>query len=393
MKSLRHSCVLVTVAAAVLVPHASAHAAPSTTYGVGIPAGTALPTPTNDRQPIYVSTQGTDDGGKREYCLNGGSIYKYTCVWPSASKPLRNIQTAIDIAEAGDVILVRGGSYVEDLGYKAPAGTSTRPVNLWAYPGEKVYMRGHLNLRSAHHWTVRGFRFLDAANDKVGTVHFMGGYRWSFINNEVAGSDGYANVTVSPVPGEISNVPKYFVIAGNCIHDALGQYVHGQAHNLYLQTGKNTVRESGGTIHHNLFFNALEGSNIKVGPGGTLGDAASPYSLTITRNTMLTGATGMVFGRNAAYNTATYNIIGMARNQDAWDGGVKLWDLKYSSTNSYTNGIIRDYKYGLRTTGSSAPGFKISVVKPAPSLAYTGSLKYCTASFTDPTTKLYGHRS
>lgn len=76
---------------------------------------------------IYVSTTGDN--------RNSGS----------QSQPLRSIQRAIDIAQAGDTIYVRGGTYHEAL-LITKSGTAQRPLRLYAFPGELPVLDGRYNL-------------------------------------------------------------------------------------------------------------------------------------------------------------------------------------------------------------------------------------------------------
>lgn len=72
----------------------------------------------------YVSTAGSD--------ANDGA---------SVDSPFRTIQHAVDGAVAGDTILVRGGTYREDVEMNT-GGTATQPIVLSAYPGEVPVIKG-----------------------------------------------------------------------------------------------------------------------------------------------------------------------------------------------------------------------------------------------------------
>ena len=61
-------------------------------------------------------------------------------------KPLRTIQAAINKAQAGDTISVRGGTYAERLHIQKP-GTTTSPILITAFQGEKPIIDGiNLNI-------------------------------------------------------------------------------------------------------------------------------------------------------------------------------------------------------------------------------------------------------
>ncbi len=61
-------------------------------------------------------------------------------------KPLRTIQAAINKAQAGDTISVRGGTYAERLHIQKP-GTAASPILITAFQGEKPIIDGiNLNI-------------------------------------------------------------------------------------------------------------------------------------------------------------------------------------------------------------------------------------------------------
>ncbi|MDD4991440.1 MAG: T9SS type A sorting domain-containing protein [Paludibacter sp.] len=74
---------------------------------------------------IYVATSGNDSNPGTE------------------SSPYLNIQKAVDEASPGDVIYLRGGTYMLTKRVKIEkAGTADKRICLWAYPGEKVIIDG-----------------------------------------------------------------------------------------------------------------------------------------------------------------------------------------------------------------------------------------------------------
>ena len=72
----------------------------------------------------YVATTGNDN--------NSGT---------SIDAPLKTIQKAMNKAVAGDTVLVRGGTYREQV-EATVAGTATSPINVFAYPGEVPVIKG-----------------------------------------------------------------------------------------------------------------------------------------------------------------------------------------------------------------------------------------------------------
>ncbi|WP_328840765.1 right-handed parallel beta-helix repeat-containing protein [Streptomyces europaeiscabiei] len=74
---------------------------------------------------LYVATNGSDS--------NAGT----------SAAPLRTIQRAVDLAQAGDSILVRGGTYAPTTNIQLlKSGTASQPIRLANYNGERVVIDG-----------------------------------------------------------------------------------------------------------------------------------------------------------------------------------------------------------------------------------------------------------
>ena len=69
----------------------------------------------------------------------------------TADQPFRTIQRAADVVRAGDLCLVRGGTYRETVRLEA-SGTKAQPIRFLAYPGETVVLKGTEPIRGP--WTV-----------------------------------------------------------------------------------------------------------------------------------------------------------------------------------------------------------------------------------------------
>ncbi|HEX5014982.1 MAG TPA: hypothetical protein VFV72_12585 [Candidatus Limnocylindrales bacterium] len=260
----RLSVVLALVLLASLLPLATARA--GTTY--------------------YVSTSGSD--------ANAGT----------ATSPWRTIRYGMTRLSAGDTLLVRGGTYAERI--QSPtiqAGTSSARINVAAYPGERPVIQGLLWLRGASYWTLNGINVTwssaNAPNEHM--VKFTNGVGWTYINGEVWGARSFAGILVA---GNVANEPRDWRIANSCIHDTYPTHSVNQDHNIYLDTGTSA---GAGLLEHNLVFNATNGRNLKLGPGGSTGGTVN---VTVRYNTFYNSAQPISPSYDSNHNRFERNIIG-----------------------------------------------------------------------------------
>jgi hypothetical protein len=84
----------------------------------------ALATPINAAD-LYVATTGSDTTGT-------GTV----------ASPYRTMQKALNLASAGDNVLVRGGVYRETISLVGKSGRDNSPITLTSYPGETATLSG-----------------------------------------------------------------------------------------------------------------------------------------------------------------------------------------------------------------------------------------------------------
>ncbi|GAA3620120.1 hypothetical protein GCM10022223_41220 [Kineosporia mesophila] len=237
---------------------------------------------------LYVSPQGSDG----------------TTRMAAARNPLATITKAIKLAQPGDTIVVKGGTYVGAAGYGATPGRSDAPIRLQNAPGERVVIQGTLQLENADYWRVSGINVTRGAGDgrKEFLVKFDGGTGWSFVNSEVWGTIGVSNVMVSSSPK--NGTPKNYRIAGNCIHDnnaSGGAFMN--FHNIYLMPG---YHSGPGVIERNVLFDTENGAAIKAaGPDAATGAA----DVRIRRNTITRSAAGVIIGYASRRIEVRNNLI------------------------------------------------------------------------------------
>ena len=243
---------------------------------------------------LYVSTTG------RDFNADGWSTPPN-----SITTPWRTIQRTMRRALPGDTIVVRGGTYVEIAGWGIVPATSSAPIKVRNYSGERVVLKGVLQLDNADYWTVYGINVTrdPALGRKEMLVKFAGGTGWQFLNAEVWGTNGVSNVMVTPSTKH--GAPSNYRIAGNCIHDndAVGDPPQND-HNIYLMPGYDA---GPGLIERNILFNAENGAHIKAAGSSSSTGAAN---VTIRNNTMVRGRVGIVVAYGSHHNTMTRNLIG-----------------------------------------------------------------------------------
>jgi hypothetical protein len=365
-------------------------AAVSEDFAIG---AASIATPSGNGRTLWVSTQGadkhtykTDWGSKtvsRYLCLHRRETDPVTCPAADRQHPLHTIQAGILSALPGDVIVVRGGTYTEAIGWNASSGTGTKRIVLQSTPGESVIVRGTLNMKTPNYWTVRGFHFLHDAGVQRGgqsIVHLQGGTGWVFTNNEVAGSPGVSNLMVTPGSRTGSTEvrrkagPHSYAILRNCIRDNRGQHDHGWDHNIYLMSG---VYSTGGRIERNLLAGAPNGAQIKVAASSWDSWTDSPRNVRIRYNTMINGAAGVTVGVAAQNILLERNIIANQVNASRYDAAVKTWELARHDLTT----VAYNYLAGYAKLYHQEPGqylVKTGNVS-AGRMSYVGSITACTA--------------
>ncbi len=387
--------ILTTVVIALFAAAGVGVAAPTPAASAATPAaatfvGTrSVATPAAGGERIYVATNGTDllpNGKRRQYCLDTGDRSS-SCPAPTADRPLRTVQTAIRIAAAGDVIVVRSGTYEEQLGWGARAGSSTKPIVFQSAPGERVVIAGFLQLRSAHYWRVQGLRFTYSAAKTTGEaiVRLVGGRNWTFANNEVYGTRGVANILIREDTASNSSdaarraaAPQNYTVAGNCVRSQNGTAAHGLNHNIYLMP---TIWSSGGLIERNLLTGAPTGSNIKA--SGSSDANGSPRNVTIRYNTMLYSASGVITGLKSEGIEIVSNVVAKQQNGDRWDAAMKTYQGQYSNRIGFKDNLVSGFAKFLQQPAGEKPVYTARNVTPS-SLSLTGSVANCSVRLADP---------
>ncbi|GEM_PF-6318551 len=142
----------------------------------------------------YVSTNGSDS--------NPGTI----------DHPWRTIAHSLVSLRAGDILNIRGGTYVERIMSPSLArGTDLARIRVQNYPNERPVLQGLLWISGAYDWTFSGLNVTwdPARNNRYEhMVKFTNGVGWVFKNAEAFGNLGSQSKEM------ILNDPGYTGVAG-----------------------------------------------------------------------------------------------------------------------------------------------------------------------------------
>ena len=204
------------------------------------------PIPQSTGPTYYVATTGSDS--------NPGTL----------SSPWRTIQKALNTLKPGEQAHVRGGTYVQSV-VMTRAGTSSAPITVRAYPGEKPIIQPGGNnsmdypvriTAGAAWFRMSGFIVEKAPLDTTVNVYISDGQKAQpyaahdieFSYNEVRNGKG-TGLLVAPRTNNVQ-------LIGNLVHDN-GLGTQHQHQGLYFQ-GQN------GLIANNVVYNQPHGFGIQV---------------------------------------------------------------------------------------------------------------------------------
>lgn len=209
-----------------------------TTIRQTTPATSPLPPPSGD--VIYVDGSASSGG-------NG-----------SQSAPYHTLAKGLDAVKAGQTLIVKGGEYRERIKYGVGGKntSSSRPILVQAAPGERVVVKGLLNLYNIDHWTVRGINVTWDSERNKSSEHMVllkNGRDWVFEQAELWGARSYSGLL-------IAGTPVNFTVRHLHVHDTHPSNGTHQDHLIYCNCGS-----GGGVIERNLLVGSPNGRGIKIG--------------------------------------------------------------------------------------------------------------------------------
>lgn len=231
------------------------------------------------------------------------------------AQPLRTIQRAVDLADPGDVIAVRGGTYaLTDNITITASGTASQPITLGAYQGEHVVVDGEQ--LPASHTPVGG----SIARADRGAIHQEASY-WRISDLEI-------------------------------VNGPYGVYCDGCNGNVFAHLSTHDNYESGfqlqGTSSNNQILNLDSYGNRDPRKNGESAD-----------------------GLAIKEGSGTGNVVRGARLWNNVDDGFDAWKFAspvlVENTISYGNGFNR---WNFPDFAGDGNGFKLGGGSPAPSAGH-----------------------
>ncbi len=208
----------------------------------------------------------------------------------SFSNPYSHIQQALNSAQPGDTIYVRGNSkgqvYTENI-YFPISGTADAPITLKTYKNEKVIISFSDSIRfDKNYWILEGF-ILDHQNAQSDAIKIRGGNHNIIRYNEIRNGqrDG-----IDIGSGDNN------IIENNIIHDFI--YPYNDAHGIVIDDGNNNV------FRNNTIYN-FSGDGIQIIHGtasGTIIEGNHIYSTGCGENAVDIKSTKNVIIRNNVFH-------------------------------------------------------------------------------------------
>lgn len=265
----------------------------------------------------------------------------------TAAAPLRTIYLAMEQARAGDTIYLHGGVYDQRIGTlrPLPKGTPDARITMRNAPGEQPVIRGMLNVFKGgfHHWTIQGIEIVPDADlqPNEALVRLVDGVGWELRNMTIHGNRSYAAIRVmAEQPGLATN----WAIRDSCVHTTHPSNATNADHNVYVGADtRHGVAPGPGLIEGNVLHGALNGSNIKLGPGertlpGTTG-------VTVRDNIMGGAPHNVIIAWRSHDNLVEDNLLFQQHNgtwSQPWYPNVRGLDLTGHGNVARTNIGVND---------------------------------------------------
>jgi hypothetical protein len=250
------------------------------------------------------------------------------------AKPFRTIPQGLSVLLPGDTLLVRAGTYTQELFYyNFPSGTSwSAPVTLKAYPGESVILKP------------------GSGADRIMT--FRNGSQYIIVDGFILDAINVASDAVKmqyepTLPGS----PNHIRLINCEIKNAISQGILTGTNSDYLEFINLNVHDNGiNRFDHGIYilghFNLIEGGRYYHNASHGIQCDSGPCENNIVRgvlayNNGVHDPDGRGIGFYGGKNNLFYNNI----TWDNPDGGIKVWGN--DNAKIYNNTIYHNTDYGI----------------------------------------------
>lgn len=272
----------------------------------------------------------------------------------SQSQPFKTFARAVKPLRAGDTLYIRGGTWTQQLDLMAnnTTGTSSAPIKIAGYPGEKPTIRyaeplvagyGPIKARGTRGYLIFENLVLDGINmpNKTGFQIDSKNHHFTLRNLEIKNFKYHG-----------------LYVAGNYV-----QVINCTIHDQISVSGASGERWYG-VYFHNGSNGLLQGNKVYSNPGGGLHIYPGPISNLIVRgnaiynnNRLSSSAIGgiIVMGSSASSisNTQIYNNLVYRNGTSSASAASGIRIDTSTGTKVLNNTVYGNKTYGLQVTGSA----------------------------------------
>lgn len=244
----------------------------------------------------------------------------------TAAAPWRTVQKAMNTLTAGQIALVRAGTYTERL-TMTRSGTATAPITIRNYPAERPVIQAATGLTDNHVLQLAGAGYV-----RIQGLTLQGASGPSSANIYAYGSAhdielSYLEVRNSARQGYFSDrTTARIQIRSSHFHDNGGQGPVQRDHNIYIEG-------TGHLIASSLIRNAPNGYGVQIYPSNT--------NITVVANTITAnGRNGLLIGSDGSTTTTGARVVGNIVTGNGENGIATYWGGPAGSNNLVSDNLV-----------------------------------------------------
>jgi hypothetical protein len=241
--------------------------------------------------------------------------------------PWATVEKGLTSLQPGDILYLRDGTYLERIKNPEVAdGTSSSPITVSAFPGERPVVQGLFWIKGADYWTYDGVNVtwdLETGSPGEYMVKLKGGTGWVFTNAEVWGAHSKGALRVA---GDAADWTLSYLY----VHDTYPSNDEDEDDLVSVNT-----KDGGGVVERSLLVNSDNGRAIRIGPKKAKGNKTS--DVTVRYNTMYQnlGPSNIQIFYGATDNDVHHNL--MVGTEDAAKADVTRKDLSGRGNHLWDN--------------------------------------------------------